>query len=64
MTDGAIVLLTLLFLVVAVLYSTVGHAGASGYLAAMALLGPPPAVMRPTSLTLNDGGSSSVRVSR
>lgn len=38
---------------VALLYSTVGHAGASGYLAAMALFGSPPAVMRPTALTLN-----------
>ena len=32
-------LLALLFLVVAALYSSVGHAGASGYIAAMALLG-------------------------
>jgi uncharacterized protein len=31
-------LLALLFLVVAALYSSVGHAGASGYIAAMALL--------------------------
>ena len=38
---------------VALLYSTVGHAGASGYLAAMALFGTPPALMRPTALTLN-----------
>lgn len=38
---------------VALLYSTVGHAGASGYLAAMALFGTAPAVMRPTALTLN-----------
>lgn len=37
----------------AVLYSTVGHAGASGYLAAMAFVGVPPEQMRPTSLTLN-----------
>lgn len=35
------------------LYSSVGHAGASGYLAAMALLGVTPQVMRPTALTLN-----------
>jgi hypothetical protein len=46
-------LLAVLFLVVAVLYSTVGHAGASGYLAAMALVGASPDVMRPTALTLN-----------
>src|SRR6266566_7268077 len=37
----------------AVLYSMVGHAGASGYLAAMALFGVAPAVMRPTALVLN-----------
>jgi uncharacterized membrane protein YfcA len=34
-------------------YSTVGHAGASGYLAAMALLGAPVAMMKPTALVLN-----------
>jgi uncharacterized membrane protein YfcA len=45
--------LTALFLIVAALYSTVGHAGASGYLAAMALVGAPPDVMRPTALSLN-----------
>src|SRR4030095_2161190 len=42
-----------LFFVVAVLYSTVGHAGASGYLAVMALAGLAPGVMRPTALLLN-----------
>jgi uncharacterized protein len=31
----------------------VGHAGASGYLAAMALFGVPPEVMKPTALALN-----------
>jgi uncharacterized protein len=45
--------LTLLFFVVAILYSSVGHAGASGYLAAMALLGFAPEQMRPTALALN-----------
>jgi uncharacterized protein len=45
--------LALLFLVVATLYSSVGHAGASGYLAAMALLGLAPEQMRPTALVLN-----------
>lgn len=39
--------------VMAALYSSVGHAGASGYLAAMALAGLAPAVMKPTALTLN-----------
>ena len=37
----------------AVLYSSVGHAGASGYLAAMALFGVAPAVMKPAALSLN-----------
>ncbi len=42
-----------LFLLVAMLYSSVGHAGASGYLATMALLGFAPEQMRPTALALN-----------
>jgi uncharacterized protein len=46
-------LLALLFFAVAVLYSSVGHAGASGYIAAMALLGFAPEQMRPTALALN-----------
>ena len=41
------------FFIVASLYTTVGHAGASGYLATMALVGLAPEVMRPTALTLN-----------
>jgi len=47
------ILLALLFFAVAVLYSSVGHAGASGYIAAMALLGFAPDQMRPTALALN-----------
>lgn len=47
------VLLAALFLLVATLYSSVGHAGASGYLAAMALVGLAPEQMRPTALMLN-----------
>ena len=46
-------LLALLFFAAALLYSSVGHAGASAYLAAMALVGLPPDVMRPTALVLN-----------
>jgi uncharacterized protein len=42
-----------LFLAVAFLYSSVGHAGASGYLAVMALLSFPIASIKPTSLVLN-----------
>ena len=45
--------LAILFLMVATLYSSVGHAGASGYLAAMALIGLAPEQMRPTALALN-----------
>ncbi len=41
------------FLIVAVLYSSVGHAGATGYLAVMAIAGMSPALMKPTALTLN-----------
>jgi uncharacterized membrane protein YfcA len=38
---------------VAFLYATVGHAGASGYIAVMTLAGLAPAEIRPTALTLN-----------
>lgn len=46
-------LLAALFFVAALLYASVGHAGASAYLAAMALLGVGPDVARPTALALN-----------
>ncbi len=46
-------LLTLCLFLGAVLYRSVGHAGASAYIAAMALFGVAPAVMRPTALVLN-----------
>ncbi len=46
-------LLALLIFVAAILYSSVGHGGASGYLAAMALFNLAPEVMRPTALVLN-----------
>lgn len=45
--------LTALIFIAATLYSSVGHAGASGYLAAMALFGLAPETMRPTALALN-----------
>jgi hypothetical protein len=48
-------LLGVLFFAAALLYSSVGHGGGSGYLAAMALLGVPPAMMRPTALVMNIG---------
>ncbi|MFM2146674.1 MAG: hypothetical protein RL732_1510 [Bacteroidota bacterium] len=43
----------LLLLVVAFLYASVGHGGASGYLAIMALFGMAPDIMKPTALLLN-----------
>ena len=46
-------LLGALFFAASILYSSVGHGGASGYLAAMGLLGVAPAVMRPTALVMN-----------
>jgi hypothetical protein len=48
--------LSLLFLavgVIAFLYSSVGHAGASGYIAVMALWGLAATTIRPTALILN-----------
>ena len=39
-------------LVVAFLYSSVGHAGASGYIAVMSLAGLAPEEIRPTALVL------------
>lgn len=50
--DGAVLLATL-FAVIAILYADVGQAGASGYLAVMALFGVAPVVMKPTALALN-----------
>lgn len=50
--DSTLVL-PVLILLAALLYSSVGHAGASGYLAAMALCGVAPASMRPSALVLN-----------
>ena len=46
-------LLLILLLVVAFLYASVGHGGASGYLALMSLFSFPVAVMKPTALVLN-----------
>src|SRR5882757_3805681 len=52
MPDTIIVFYLLLFLV-AFLYASVGHGGASGYLALMALFSIAPDVMKPTALLLN-----------
>jgi len=43
----------MILLVVALLYASVGHGGASGYLALMALFSFTPEMMRPTALLLN-----------
>lgn len=50
--DQIILFYFLLFLV-AFLYASVGHGGASGYLALMALFAVTPEVMKPTALLLN-----------
>ena len=50
--DNIIIFYFLLFLV-AFLYASVGHGGASGYLALMAIWGIAPEVMKPTALLLN-----------
>jgi len=47
------VLFYILLFFVAFLYASVGHGGASGYLALMALYGIAPEVMKPTALVLN-----------
>ncbi|MGI9035915.1 MAG: sulfite exporter TauE/SafE family protein [Pyrinomonadaceae bacterium] len=47
------ILIMLAVFAVAALYSSVGHGGASGYLAVMALFAVAPEVTRPTALTLN-----------
>jgi uncharacterized protein len=50
--DSLYILLFLLA-IIAFLYSSVGHGGASGYLAVMALLGVAPLVMKPSALIMN-----------
>ena len=49
----SLILFYLLLFLVAFLYSSVGHGGASGYLALMALFSITPDVMKPTALLLN-----------
>lgn len=50
---NAELLLALCMFLGAVLYTSVGHAGASAYIAMMALFSVPAVVMRPTALVLN-----------
>src|SRR6185312_809980 len=53
MNPTTVVALALLFALGAALYSSVGHGGASAYIAAMALFSVAPETMKPTALALN-----------
>lgn len=53
MTIELLCLLIFGVFVIAMLYSSVGHAGASGYIAIMSLLSLAPTVIKPTALSLN-----------
>lgn len=53
MTPDLLPWLTIGVLLIAFLYSSVGHAGASGYIAVMTLFGLAPEVIKPTALVLN-----------
>ncbi|NLE85523.1 MAG: sulfite exporter TauE/SafE family protein [Myxococcales bacterium] len=53
MSDSLVLLSSGAFFVVAFLYASVGHAGASGYLAVMALLSHAPETIKPISLLMN-----------
>jgi uncharacterized membrane protein YfcA len=53
MTIELLVALAGAVFLIAVLYSSVGHAGASGYIAVMTLFGLAPMVIKPTALALN-----------
>ena len=53
MTSETLIFLCLAILLVAFLYSAVGHAGASGYIAVMTLFGLAPTVIKPSALVLN-----------
>src|SRR6266513_748472 len=53
MDTTQLILLFLAIGVIAFLYSSVGHAGASGYIALMTLFGLATPVIRPTALVLN-----------
>lgn len=53
MTPNLLPWLTVGVLLIAFLYSSVGHAGASGYIAVMTLFGLAPEVIKPTALVLN-----------
>lgn len=48
-----IIISSILFFIIAILYSSVGHAGSSGYLAIMSLMSFSTVIIKPTSLILN-----------
>src|SRR3954452_19424084 len=53
MDSTTVAALAILFALGAALYSSVGHGGASAYIAAMALFSVAPETMKPTALALN-----------
>lgn len=53
MTPEQLSILIFAIFIIAFLYSSVGHAGASGYIAVMSLFSLAPAVIKPTALMLN-----------
>lgn len=53
MSLDQLIISAILFFITATLYSSVGHAGASGYLAIMSLMSFSSAIIKPTSLILN-----------
>jgi uncharacterized membrane protein YfcA len=53
MPDDAILYLSAAIFIIAFLYSSVGHAGSSGYIACMAILGLSPHIIKPIALVLN-----------
>ena len=53
LTTTELTALLALIVLAAALYSSVGHGGASGYLAAMALMGIAPSIMKPAALAMN-----------
>src|SRR4029077_391447 len=53
MDSNSLYLFYAMLLLVAFLYASVGHGGASGYLALMAIYSVSPEVMKPTALLLN-----------
>lgn len=53
MIADQMLLICLAILVVALLYSSVGHAGASGYIAVMTLFSLAPTIIKPAALVLN-----------